>query len=85
MSKAPVKNLPEPTLSKIFLLVDLSTTSTDEQRHTEWKPGASLADYLDPQDSSKTVEGHPAPKRVVLSAIKPKSDKRLPRYHLNSK
>ena len=86
--------LPSPDALSLWLrkagfeniqLVDLSTTSTEEQRQTEWKPGTSLEDYLDPKDSSKTVEGHPAPKRVVLSAIKPESDKRLPRYHLNSK
>ncbi|MBI1015395.1 putative methyltransferase [Escherichia coli] len=31
----------------------------------------SLADFLDPHDPGKTVEGYPAPKRAVLIARKP--------------
>ncbi|ALS98213.1 tRNA (mo5U34)-methyltransferase [Lacimicrobium alkaliphilum] len=48
--------------------VDISTTSTDEQRSTEWMTNHSLADFLDPQDPTKTVEGYPAPVRAVLIA-----------------
>jgi tRNA (mo5U34)-methyltransferase len=29
-----------------------------------------LEDFLDPNDSSKTVEGYPAPKRVYMKARK---------------
>jgi len=49
-------------------VVDLSTTTTEEQRATEWMPFESLAAALDPEDSSLTVEGWPAPTRVVISA-----------------
>ncbi|MCX8642496.1 MULTISPECIES: tRNA 5-methoxyuridine(34)/uridine 5-oxyacetic acid(34) synthase CmoB [unclassified Gilliamella] len=49
-------------------LVDLSTTSLDEQRKTEWMTSDSLADFLDPNDITKTVEGYPAPMRAVFIA-----------------
>lgn len=42
--------------------------SIEEQRATEWAPIKSLTDYLDPTDSSKTIEGYPAPYRFYLSA-----------------
>lgn len=50
--------------------VDIDTTSTDEQRATEWMTYHSLADFLDKDNPSKTVEGYPAPKRAVLLATK---------------
>ncbi|OCL28825.1 tRNA 5-methoxyuridine(34)/uridine 5-oxyacetic acid(34) synthase CmoB [Gilliamella sp. wkB171] len=49
-------------------LVDISTTSLDEQRKTEWMPSDSLADFLDPNDITKTLEGYPAPMRAVFIA-----------------
>ncbi|MFU0920850.1 tRNA 5-methoxyuridine(34)/uridine 5-oxyacetic acid(34) synthase CmoB [Kluyvera sichuanensis] len=52
-------------------IVDMSVTSTEEQRRTEWMITESLADFLDPNDPSKTVEGYPAPLRAVLIARKP--------------
>jgi tRNA (mo5U34)-methyltransferase len=52
-------------------LVDRSITSIDEQRTTEWMPFESLAEALDPDDPSKTVEGWPVPHRVVVTAISP--------------
>jgi len=52
-------------------IVDMNITSTDEQRRTEWMTTESLADFLDPADASKTVEGYPAPLRAVLIAKKP--------------
>ena len=55
-----------------FELLEKSTTSSDEQRKTEWIEGQSLEDFLDPIDSSKTVEGYPAPKRVYVRLIKDK-------------
>jgi hypothetical protein len=42
-------------------IVDACVTSTEEQRRTEWMTTESLADFLDPQDQRKTVEGYPAP------------------------
>ena len=52
-------------------MVDISTTSTSEQRATDWMTFESLADFLDPQDHSKTIEGHPAPVRAVFLAEAP--------------
>ena len=52
-------------------IADMSVTSTEEQRRTEWMITESLADFLDPNDPSKTVEGYPAPLRAVLIARKP--------------
>lgn len=49
-------------------LVDESLTSTDEQRSTPWMQNQSLADFLNPQDPSLTIEGHPAPRRAVFIA-----------------
>ena len=52
-------------------MVDVSTTTIDEQRSTEWMTFESLADFLDPDDHSKTIEGHPAPVRAVFLAEAP--------------
>lgn len=38
----------------------------EEQRATRLAPWESLKDFLDPNDSSKTVEGYPAPLRVCV-------------------
>jgi len=51
-------------------VLDLSQTSLDEQRSTDWMTFESLPDFLDPKDRSKTIEGHPAPWRVVIKATK---------------
>ena len=53
-----------------FELLETSVTSAEEQRKTAWIEGQSLEDFLDPDDSSKTVEGYPAPKRVYVRLIK---------------
>ncbi|PWC20633.1 tRNA 5-methoxyuridine(34)/uridine 5-oxyacetic acid(34) synthase CmoB [Brenneria roseae subsp. roseae] len=52
-------------------VVDVCTTTTQEQRRTDWMITESLADFLDPNDQRKTVEGYPAPLRAVLVARKP--------------
>ena len=52
--------------------VDLDQTSTEEQRATEWMTWKSLADFLDPNDPTKTIEGYPAPLRAVMIANTPK-------------
>lgn len=51
--------------------VDVGQTSLEEQRRTEWMRFESLADFLDPTDHNKTIEGYPAPKRAVLIAQLP--------------
>lgn len=45
-------------------------TSKEEQRKTKWSFDESLEDFLDKNDSTKTVEGYPAPKRVYIKARK---------------
>ncbi len=52
-------------------VIDVSPTTVAEQRRTEWMHFESLADYLDSEDPAKTIEGHPAPLRAVLRAIRP--------------
>jgi tRNA (mo5U34)-methyltransferase len=52
-------------------MVDISTTSIEEQRSTQWMTFESLEDFLDPDDPTKTVEGHPAPVRAVFVAEVP--------------
>ncbi|MGH1485444.1 MAG: tRNA 5-methoxyuridine(34)/uridine 5-oxyacetic acid(34) synthase CmoB [Cellvibrionaceae bacterium] len=49
-------------------LVDHNITTLEEQRSTEWMTFQSLQDFLNPDDNSQTVEGHPAPMRGVFVA-----------------
>lgn len=53
-----------------IVTVDVSDTSVEEQRSTSWMRFESLADFLDPADSTRTIEGYPAPKRAVITANK---------------
>lgn len=48
--------------------LDVSITSLEEQRRTKWMTFESLADFLDPLDTDKTIEGYPAPRRAMLVA-----------------
>jgi tRNA (mo5U34)-methyltransferase len=52
-------------------LVDVTTTTTDEQRTTEWMPFESLREALDPNDPSRTLEGLPAPARALVTCKSP--------------
>jgi tRNA (mo5U34)-methyltransferase len=52
-------------------VLDVSPTTVDEQRRTAWMEFESLADFLDPLDPTRTVEGHPAPIRACLRATRP--------------
>ncbi len=47
-------------------LIDVSKTTTDEQRSTEWMTFESLRECLDMNNPSLTVEGHPAPVRAAF-------------------
>ncbi len=51
-------------------VLETMVTQASEQRKTEWIDTQSLEDFLDPQDSTKTVEGYAAPKRVYIKAVK---------------
>ena len=49
-------------------VIDVTKTSPKEQRRTSWigKDAASLEDFLNPNNSSYTIEGHPAPTRAII-------------------
>ncbi|MCF1184340.1 tRNA 5-methoxyuridine(34)/uridine 5-oxyacetic acid(34) synthase CmoB [Marichromatium gracile] len=49
-------------------VADVSPTTFEEQRATDWMHFQSLPDQLDPDDPTLTREGHPAPVRAVLVA-----------------
>ncbi|HEY7776503.1 MAG TPA: tRNA 5-methoxyuridine(34)/uridine 5-oxyacetic acid(34) synthase CmoB [Kineobactrum sp.] len=53
------------------VLADVAVTTTEEQRATDWMRFHSLADFLDPADSSRTIEGYPAPRRALVTARVP--------------
>ncbi|MDE0480616.1 MAG: tRNA 5-methoxyuridine(34)/uridine 5-oxyacetic acid(34) synthase CmoB [Gammaproteobacteria bacterium] len=52
-------------------IIDRSITTPEEQRTTEWMPFESLVNSLDREDSKRTIEGYPAPMRVMLTARRP--------------
>lgn len=49
-------------------VVDVSATTPDEQRATDFMQSASLRDFLDPREPGLTIEGYPAPTRAVFTA-----------------
>ncbi|XQW86292.1 tRNA 5-methoxyuridine(34)/uridine 5-oxyacetic acid(34) synthase CmoB [Thalassotalea piscium] len=53
---------------KNIRVVNTDITALEEQRKTEWIDTESLQDFLDPNDSTKTIEGYPAPKRAIFIA-----------------
>ncbi|MDT8338747.1 MAG: tRNA 5-methoxyuridine(34)/uridine 5-oxyacetic acid(34) synthase CmoB [Sulfurimonas sp.] len=53
-----------------FEVLEKTVTNSDEQRKTSWMEGQSLEDFLDKNDSTKTVEGYPAPARVYVKLSK---------------
>ena len=72
-----VRCIPSPSLALDWLaqsgfrearLVDIAITTTGEQRRTEWMQFESLADFLDPNDPARTIEGYPAPRRGIFTA-----------------
>jgi len=52
-------------------LVDVTRTTTAEQRSTGWMRFHSLAQFLDPRDPLRTREGYPAPRRAIVVADAP--------------
>ncbi|WP_436876644.1 tRNA 5-methoxyuridine(34)/uridine 5-oxyacetic acid(34) synthase CmoB [Siccibacter turicensis] len=70
-SAAALKNWLEKCGFVDVKIADHNYTTSEEQRRTDWMKTESLADFLDPQDASKTLEGYPAPLRAVLTARKP--------------
>lgn len=51
-------------------VVDVTNTTPEEQRPTDWMTYESLADFLDPGDGTKTIEGYPSPRRAIVVATK---------------
>lgn len=52
-------------------LADVTATTSDEQRTTEWMPFESLEEALDPVEPGRTVEGLPAPIRALVICRSP--------------
>ncbi|WP_333879166.1 tRNA 5-methoxyuridine(34)/uridine 5-oxyacetic acid(34) synthase CmoB [Methylobacter sp.] len=53
---------------KNIRVVDVTVTSIEEQRTTEWMTFHSLKDFLDAENPQLTSEGLPAPKRAIVIA-----------------
>lgn len=53
---------------KNIRVVDVTVTSIEEQRTTEWMTFHSLKDFLDAKNPQLTCEGLPAPKRAIVIA-----------------
>ncbi len=51
-------------------LLNVSKTTIDEQRKTDWMTFESLKDYLS-EDCQHTIEGYPAPLRAIFTAEAP--------------
>ena len=47
-------------------VLNVSKTTTEEQRSTDWMTFESLRECLDTKNPSLTIEGHPAPVRAAL-------------------
>lgn len=48
--------------------IDVTKTTVEEQRRTEWMTNESLTASLNPGNLDITVEGYPAPKRAIIIA-----------------
>ena len=75
-----IYELPSPSLLCQWLekagfesagVADIHPTSRSEQRSTAWMNSHSLAQALDPDDLSKTIEGYPRPLRAIVTAQAP--------------
>lgn len=62
-----VQQLVEANFNQVRL-IDLTPTTTNEQRKTDWMTFDSLANFLDQKNSNLTIEGYPAPLRACLIA-----------------
>jgi tRNA (mo5U34)-methyltransferase len=49
-------------------VISVERTSIEEQRTTDWMRFESLVNALDPGDPTRTIEGHPAPVRAIVTA-----------------
>jgi tRNA (mo5U34)-methyltransferase len=53
---------------RVVRTVDVTATTIEEQRTTRWMRFESLRDFLDPTDTSRTIEGYPRPVRAIVLA-----------------
>ena len=67
-TESALKNMLNRAGFKKIDVLSIDKTTSNEQRVTDWTFNKSLADFLDPNDPSKTVEGYPAPLRIALIA-----------------
>ncbi len=56
--------------------LDISPTTSREQRRTDWVNTESLTDFLDPRNPALTLEGYPGPVRAMLVARTPEPHRR---------
>ncbi len=49
-------------------VIDVTKTTTEEQRRTDWMTSYSLTHFLDPENPELTCEGYPAPVRAMILA-----------------
>ena len=70
-STSALLNLAETAGLTHSRIVDVTLTTTEEQRVTRWMDFQSLADFLDADNPMLTVEGYPAPRRAILIARAP--------------
>ncbi|MBC8208753.1 MAG: tRNA 5-methoxyuridine(34)/uridine 5-oxyacetic acid(34) synthase CmoB [Desulfobulbaceae bacterium] len=55
--------------SKIELF-SRSAMSSEEQRSTDWMTFESYADFINPENPTLTIEGYPAPERILIRGTK---------------
>lgn len=67
--KRLIKWLKNTGYRKIEIL-NINQTEPQEQRQTVFSSGMSLIDFLDSNDLSNTIEGHPRPLRILIKALK---------------
>jgi tRNA (mo5U34)-methyltransferase len=53
-----------------FEVIFSEALSIEEQRSTEWASVRSLKESMDPEDSTKTIEGYPVPHRFYVRVRK---------------
>jgi tRNA (mo5U34)-methyltransferase len=53
---------------KNICTIDITRTTVQEQRTTQWMDFESLTNFLDPDDPDKSIEGYPSPVRIVVTA-----------------
>jgi tRNA (mo5U34)-methyltransferase len=69
-SEAKLGNMLKQAGLKKISTIDISATTATEQRQTRWMHFESLSDFLDAEDSARTVEGYPAPRRIIVTCEK---------------